>query len=252
MNQLVAEAHGQHFTLADLEKMAETVAGSGLFGVKTKQQAFALMILAQAEGIHPAIAARDYNIIDGKTALRADAMLARFQAAGGKIKWHTLTDVRACATLSHAPTDGLLKLDWTMKMARRAGLADNEYWVRYPRAMLRSRVISEGIRGVYPAVIVGVYTVDELRDGSAGVVDVAACDASPAADPRTILLPAPEISAADFSAHILNIHAAQSLELLKAEHGAAYRAAHATGDKKALNAFEAARRIARARLEAGA
>jgi hypothetical protein len=168
---LSAEARGQHYTLTELEKMATTFAKSGMFGVRTTEQAFALMLLAQAEGIHPAIAARDYNIIDGRTALRSDAMLARFHAAGGTVKWHSLTDKRACATFTHA-CSGSLKIDWTLKMAVRAGIADNEYWQKYPRAMLRSRTSSEGIRAVYPAVIVGVYTVDELRDGSASLVDV--------------------------------------------------------------------------------
>lgn len=171
LNALTAESQGQNYTLADLEKMASTIAKSGLFGVKTVDQAFALMLLAQAEGIHPAIAARDYNIINGRTALRADAMLARFQAAGGTVKWHTLTDKRACGTFSH-PSGGSVKIDWTLAMAVRAGISDGEYWLKYPRAMLRSRVISEAIRAVYPAVIVGVYTVDELRDGF--LVDVTA------------------------------------------------------------------------------
>ena len=62
--------------------MANAVAKSGLFGVKTPEQAMALMLIAQAEGNHPAIAARDYHVIQGRPALKADAMLARFQQAG--------------------------------------------------------------------------------------------------------------------------------------------------------------------------
>ena len=44
---------------ADIERMAIAVAKSGLFGIRTKEQAEALMVIAQAEGRHPAIAARD-------------------------------------------------------------------------------------------------------------------------------------------------------------------------------------------------
>ncbi len=47
----------------DIERMALAVAKSGLFGVKTADEAMALMLIAQAEGQHPAIAARDYHII---------------------------------------------------------------------------------------------------------------------------------------------------------------------------------------------
>ena len=39
----------------DIERMARAVATSNLFGVKTMEQAAALMLVAQAEGMHPAI-----------------------------------------------------------------------------------------------------------------------------------------------------------------------------------------------------
>ena len=45
--------------IADIERMAVAVAKSGLFGMKTPEQAIALMLIAQAEGMHPAIAARE-------------------------------------------------------------------------------------------------------------------------------------------------------------------------------------------------
>jgi hypothetical protein len=44
---------------SDIEKMAIAVAKSGLFNVKKPEEAMALMLVAQAEGSHPAIAARD-------------------------------------------------------------------------------------------------------------------------------------------------------------------------------------------------
>lgn len=146
-----------------MEKMAVAVAKSGLFGMKTAEQALALMLLAQAEGMHPAIAARDYHVIQNRPALKADAMLARFQAAGGKVTWNAYTDQEVSATFSH-PSGGAVTIAWTMAQAKAAGLAQKDVWKQYPRAMLRSRVISEGIRTVYPGVAVGVYTEEEVRD----------------------------------------------------------------------------------------
>lgn len=49
-----------------IEKMGTAIAKSGLFGMKTPDQAVALMLIAQAEGMHPAIAARDYHVIQGR------------------------------------------------------------------------------------------------------------------------------------------------------------------------------------------
>jgi hypothetical protein len=148
----------------DIKTMAEAVAKSGLFGVKTADEAMALMLIAQAEGQHPAIAARDYHIIQGKPALKADAMLARFQAAGGKVEWKAYTDECVTGIFSH-PSGGSITVDWTIRQAQGIGLVKpGSGWIKYPRAMLRSRCISEGIRAVYPGCVVGTYSVEEVQD----------------------------------------------------------------------------------------
>ena len=67
----------------DIQTMALAVVKSGLFGMKTVEQATALMLIAQAEGYHPALAARDYHIIQGRPTLKAETMMARFQQQGG-------------------------------------------------------------------------------------------------------------------------------------------------------------------------
>ena len=143
--------------------MASAVAKSGLFGVKTADQAMALMLIAQAEGMHPAIAARDYHVIQGRPALKTDAMLARFQSAGGKVNWETYTDDQVTGQFSH-PQGGSISITWTIEQARKIGLAGKDNWRNYPRAMLRARCISEGIRTVYPGCVVGTYSVEEVQD----------------------------------------------------------------------------------------
>jgi hypothetical protein len=145
-----------------IERMAVAVAKSGLFGIKQPEQAIALMLIAQAEGMHPAIAARDYHLVQGRPALKADAMLARFQQAGGKVTWNTYTDQAVAATFTH-PQGGSVTLEWTIAQAKAAGLTNKDVWKQYPRAMLRARVISEGIRTVFPGVVVGVYTPEEVE-----------------------------------------------------------------------------------------
>lgn len=146
-----------------IQAMAVAVAKSGLFGMKTPEQAMALMLIAQAEGMHPAIAARDYHVIQGRPALKADAMLARFLAAGGKVEWKEYTDTSVVAVFSH-PAGGTVEIDWTIARAKAANLAGKDTWKQYPRQMLRARVISEGIRTVYPGASVGIYTPEEVQD----------------------------------------------------------------------------------------
>jgi hypothetical protein len=147
----------------DIERMAAAVAKSGLFGIKTAEQGVALMLIAQAEGLHPAIAARDYHVIQGRPALKADAMLARFQTAGGRVNWVSYTDDEVTGKFSH-PQGGEVSISWTIGMARNAGLAGKDNWKNFPRAMLRARCISEGIRTVFPGCVVGTYSPEEIQD----------------------------------------------------------------------------------------
>lgn len=149
--------------LGDIERMAVSVAKSGLFGVKTADQALALMLVAQAEGRHPALAARDYDIIQGRPAKKAEAMMRDFLESGGKVEWHQLDDKGCAATFSH-PSGGTIKIDWTMARAVSAGLGGRDMWKKYPRQMLRSRVVSEGIRTVCPMATSGMYVPEEIQD----------------------------------------------------------------------------------------
>jgi len=148
---------------SDMEKMATVVAQSKLFGMKTPQEALALMLIAQSENLHPARAALEYHIISGKPSLKADAMLSRFQGAGGKVEWKTYTDAECTGVFSH-PSGGSVTITWTLAQSTKAGLTNNPTWRKFPRAMLRARCISEGIRTVYPGVSVGLYTPEEVQE----------------------------------------------------------------------------------------
>lgn len=159
MNAIVTQPA---FPVSDLERMARAFAASKLFGVQNPEQALALCLVAQAEGRHPASAAQDYHIISGRPAKKADAMLRDFLSAGGKVEWHTLDDTQADATFSH-PSGGSARIDWTMERAKAAGI-NNPMWKKYPRQMLRSRVVSEGVRTVCPGATSGMYVPEEVQD----------------------------------------------------------------------------------------
>lgn len=149
--------------LAEIEKLAEAVAKSGMFGIRTREQALVLMAISQAEGRHPALAARDYHIIEGKPAKTAEAMQRDFLSAGGRIEWHQLDDNAADATFSH-PSGGSLRIIWDQARVKQAGLAGRAMHQKYPRQMLRSRCVSEGIKSIYPAATSGMYVPEEVAE----------------------------------------------------------------------------------------
>lgn len=147
----------------DVQGMAQAIAKSGLFGMKTPDQALALMLVAQAEGQHPATITQDYDIIQGRAARKTHSVLARFQQMGGTVEWHELSDSIADATFSHK-AGGKLRMTWTFEQAKKAGLTGKDNWKNYPRAMLRARCIAEGIRAVYPAALGGMMVSEEAQD----------------------------------------------------------------------------------------
>ena len=148
----------------EMQQMAKAIADSRLFGLTDINQVLALGMVAQAEGHAFATAARDYHVIQGRPALKADAMMARFQAAGGKVNWEVYTDERVTGNFSH-PNGGTLSVTWTIEQARSIGLVKpGSGWQKFPRAMLRSRCISEGIRSVYPGSVTGFYSPEEVQD----------------------------------------------------------------------------------------
>lgn len=147
-------------SMSDVRGVAEAIAKGGLFGSKDPYAVLTLCLLAQAEGQHPAVVFRDYHIISGKPAKKADAMLRDFLSGGGKVEWHRLDDECADATFSH-PAGGSARISWDAARVARAQLGGNAMHKKYPRQMLRSRVISEGVRTVYPGATSGLYVPEE-------------------------------------------------------------------------------------------
>ena len=149
-------------TATDLERMAAAMSKSTLFG-KNPDQILSLMLIAQAEGLHPATAVLEYDIIQGKPALKAQSALARFQRAGGKIEWKVRTDIEATASFSH-PQSSEVTVTWNMEKAKRMGLSEKDNWKKQPGIMLQWRTVAEGVRICYPACLNRMYLVEEVQD----------------------------------------------------------------------------------------
>jgi hypothetical protein len=146
--------------MTEVERIAGAIAKSGMFGLKDPYGVLTLCLLAQAEGQHPAVVFRDYSVISGKPAKKAEAMLRDFINSGGKVEWHQLDDECADATFTHPA--GSARISWDKERAKKAGLGGNGMYAKYPRQMLRSRVISEGVRTVYPGATSGLYVPEEV------------------------------------------------------------------------------------------
>ena len=150
------------FSFEQLERMSVQIAKSGMFAVKTPEAALTLMLIAQSENMHPAQAMMDYDIIEGKPALKSQAMLSRFVRAGGMVEWIEQSDAKVSGRFT-APNGQKITVSWDDERVKTAGLGNRPNHQKFPQQMKRARCISEAIRAIFP--VTHLYTPEELRDG---------------------------------------------------------------------------------------
>lgn len=154
----------QEIPFSDMERMAQAIAKSGLFGIKSVDQAVALMLVAQSQGRHPASVAAEYVIIQGNPALKSQSAQARYQQAGGTIEWDEISPRSCSATFIHPRSPKPVKITWDWEKATNAGLTGKSNWKAYPEQMLCARVVAQGVRASFPGCLDGVYLAEEVQD----------------------------------------------------------------------------------------
>lgn len=103
------------------------------------------------------------HLVEGKTVMSADLMVALVRQSGMAQTWHVDSHNDRCTVTTQRIDDSdPTVVSFTAEDAKRAGLLNKDNWTKYPRAMLRARAISEACRMVYPDVLHGCYETDEL------------------------------------------------------------------------------------------
>jgi hypothetical protein len=131
-------------------------------GVKSPEAALFIILAGRDLGLSPVASLRNIHIIQGKVELSADMQLSLFASRGGKFKWLVVSETEATIEL-HAPW--LLAphvSKWTMADAQRAKLGGGDNWQKYPKAMLRSRAITAGLKDIGFDATAGVYAPGEV------------------------------------------------------------------------------------------
>jgi hypothetical protein len=144
--------------------------------IKTPAQAVAIILTGRELGLPPMQSLRSICIIQGKPELSADLQLSIFHRDGGRSKWLTLTATEAKLLLKHPNGDEHTEV-FTMEDAKRAGLAAGVNWQKYPKAMLRSRAITAGLKSIGFEPLTGAYAPGEIGgpevvEGEPGTVTV--------------------------------------------------------------------------------
>lgn len=154
-------------SLQDVEFLARMAHKSGMYGVKSPEDAFMRIATGLELGLSASQALRGVHVFSGKPTLAADTMLAVCQRS-------PLCETFACVESSASRATYVAKrrgqpetrLTWTIEEARSAKLDGKDNWKAYPAAMLRARCIAALARMVFPDLLLGLYTPEEMGDAA--------------------------------------------------------------------------------------
>lgn len=124
----------------------------------------AAMLYGREVGLPPMTALTQTHVIEGKPAMSAEAMRALIFAAGHEIVIDESTGAVCRVRGRRAGSESWTEVMWTIDMARAAGLGGRGPWKAYPRQMLQARASTELARLVFPDVIHGFRSVEEMED----------------------------------------------------------------------------------------
>lgn len=155
----------------DVWRMATTVAASGLYGVKSVEEAMVRIATGMELGLSPMQSIRGVYVISAggmsRPTLSADMMAAVVRNRADVCRYFRMvesTDKRATYETQRVGDPEPVRMSYTIEQAHRASLADKGTWKQHPEAMLRARATSALARVVYPDILNGLYDPSELED----------------------------------------------------------------------------------------
>lgn len=172
-NNTIAEVEKKEIMTADEEaksldvilRKAEILLKSGLLPreLNTKEKVAVIMMKAKELNMPALEAISHLYVVNQKVAIDSTGMLALILRSGQAKKVQFGGDTTSAWCLM-SRKDGVIeyKYTFTIEDAKRAGLTVKEAWQKYQKELLLARAISGCARKVFPDIIGGLYTVEEL------------------------------------------------------------------------------------------
>jgi hypothetical protein len=132
--------------------------------LKNEGEIAAVILAGQELGLAPMISLRSLRLIKGNVTLAADVQLALMIRAGAKIRWISDgSDGHAKLEVTR-PGQAPYVSQFSLEMAKKAGLLNNDNYQKHPASMLRARCVSSAGRAYMPDVLAGCYVPGEIEE----------------------------------------------------------------------------------------
>lgn len=124
----------------------------------------AAILYGRELGLPPMTALTNTHVIEGKPSMSAEAMRAMVVSQGHELVFVRASGAECVMRGRRRDSEHWTELAWTIDMARAAGLLGKTNWKSYPRAMLIARCTADLCRMIFPDVILGFRSVEEMTD----------------------------------------------------------------------------------------
>ena len=149
--------------------LADRLFKSRLFGdYTTPQSILAVILCGRSYGIDAVTSLMNFHIINGKPTSMPQLMQGMVLSKGACEYFDLIESTNEIATYEtkRKGSKHAVKISFTIQDAENAGLTtgkNSHSWKKYPADMLCARCVSRICRRVYPDVIKGLYTKEELE-----------------------------------------------------------------------------------------
>ena len=115
-------------------------------------------------GLDPLTALQQIYIVHGRPGMYTEMKVALVKSRGHEVWVEDLTDSRAVVCGRRKGTDYVERVTVTMDQARKAGWTSNQAYTKTPQDMLYARAAGRICDRVAPDVLMGIASVEEIRD----------------------------------------------------------------------------------------
>ena len=146
--------------------VCENIAKSRLFGIPSKEAAFVILATGNELGLSPMQSLRGIHIIEGRPSPSADAVVAIILRSGQAEYFREVETTDDKSTWETCRRGSKRQIyTYTISDAQSAGLVKpNSNWMKYRKRMLAARAKAFLGRDVYPDILLGLITQEEMQE----------------------------------------------------------------------------------------